>query len=449
MTSEVAILNKTGVALATDSAVTISQGGEVRKIYADANKLFELIKGVPVGIMIYDGAEIDGFPWETIIKTFRNNRPKSRDTLGEYVEDFLTYVRDFLCKREDESDQVKRLHYYVSLIIDVLVEDAVVQAEAISGKLERRKYFGEMIRGTLEQLRTVPPEAWAEKIDQSKLWRMHRESLTTLAPDSFMRASLTGRIRRELAETAFLYLFRSTSVPGPGTGLVIAGYGEDDAFPRLEHRRIGGLVEGQLMVVDSRSHPVTHDLQGGIIMPFAQTAEATMFLQGINPDISSAISTFWSTWAGVLHKNASQLAKSTFGAADMHSLHDFEKSLREYVTKSWDIFADFMNEEFHQKRLGPIEASAGFLSKREIADLAENLVDLTSLRDRVSLDRKETVGGATDVAVISKGDGFVWIKRKHYFSLDKNPTWSMRQVANGVTANSQSSAATDGGVSSA
>jgi len=32
----------------------------------------------------------------------------------------------------------------------------------------------------------------------------------------------------------------------------------------------------------------------------------------------------------------------------------------------------------------------------------------------------ETVGGPIDVAVISKGDGFVWIKRKHYFKPELN-----------------------------
>jgi hypothetical protein len=39
----------------------------------------------------------------------------------------------------------------------------------------------------------------------------------------------------------------------------------------------------------------------------------------------------------------------------------------------------------------------------------------------MSIDQDETVGGPIDVAVISKGDGFVWIKRKHYFERDLNP----------------------------
>ena len=32
----------------------------------------------------------------------------------------------------------------------------------------------------------------------------------------------------------------------------------------------------------------------------------------------------------------------------------------------------------------------------------------------------ETVGGPVDVAVISKGDGFIWIDRKHYFRKELN-----------------------------
>lgn len=52
MTMEIAILTKAGLAMAADSAVTIttSQG---HKIYNTANKLFTLSKYRPVGIMVY------------------------------------------------------------------------------------------------------------------------------------------------------------------------------------------------------------------------------------------------------------------------------------------------------------------------------------------------------------------------------------------------------------
>lgn len=51
--------------------------------------------------------------------------------------------------------------------------------------------------------------------------------------------------------------------------------------------------------------------------------------------------------------------------------------------------------------------------------MAETLINLTSFKRHVTHDA-ETVGGPIDVAVVSKGDGFIWIKRKHYFSKDLN-----------------------------
>ena len=70
MTAEIAILNQAGVALAADSAVTISLPNDDKKIYNTANKLFMLSKYHPVGIMIYNSSKVNGIDWEVIIKDF-------------------------------------------------------------------------------------------------------------------------------------------------------------------------------------------------------------------------------------------------------------------------------------------------------------------------------------------------------------------------------------------
>ena len=54
------------------------------------------------------------------------------------------------------------------------------------------------------------------------------------------------------------------------------------------------------------------------------------------------------------------------------------------------------------------------VEKEDLIDVAESLISLTSLKRRMTF-AEESVGGPVDVAVISKGDGFIWIKRKHYF----------------------------------
>ena len=66
-----------------------------------------------------------------------------------------------------------------------------------------------------------------------------------------------------------------------------------------------------------------------------------------------------------------------------------------------------------------------FMSKEDMAEMAESLVKMTGLKRRITTE-KESVGGPVDVAVITKGDGFVWIKRKHYFSADINHNYFER-----------------------
>ena len=59
------------------------------------------------------------------------------------------------------------------------------------------------------------------------------------------------------------------------------------------------------------------------------------------------------------------------------------------------------------------------MKKEDLIDVAESLISLTSLKRRMTF-AEESVGGPVDVAVISKGDGFIWIRRKHYFDSSLN-----------------------------
>lgn len=73
-----------------------------------------------------------------------------------------------------------------------------------------------------------------------------------------------------------------------------------------------------------------------------------------------------------------------------------------------------------------MEDTVLFMPKPELAELAEALVSITSMKRRFSTER-ETVAGPIDVAIISKTEGFVWVKRKHYFSRDINPGYFARK----------------------
>jgi hypothetical protein len=76
---------------------------------------------------------------------------------------------------------------------------------------------------------------------------------------------------------------------------------------------------------------------------------------------------------------------------------------------------NFRREQF----VDAVTNTISLLPKTDLGALAEALVHLTAIKRRFSLE-SETVAEPIDVAIISKGDGFIWIKRKHYFKPDLN-----------------------------
>ena len=71
---------------------------------------------------------------------------------------------------------------------------------------------------------------------------------------------------------------------------------------------------------------------------------------------------------------------------------------------------------------GPLLDTLVHMGKEDMAELAESLVNITSLKRKFTTadPSDESVGGPVDVAIITKGDGFIWMKRKHYFDAEIN-----------------------------
>jgi hypothetical protein len=92
MTAEIAIMNKQGIALAADSAVTMGPQGS-QKIFPTADKIFSLSKYHPVGIMVYGNAAFMGVPWETVVKIYRSQLgERCFSSLRLYAENFLSFL---------------------------------------------------------------------------------------------------------------------------------------------------------------------------------------------------------------------------------------------------------------------------------------------------------------------------------------------------------------------
>ena len=127
MTTETAVANRLGIALASDSAVTISDGHRV-KVFDTADKLFELSSRHPVAVMINGNMDCLGIPWEILVKAAGNPRSQRSAKITDWMRDFLEYVEGHMLI-SDEA--IKR---YINNVADNEID--AVQRE-ISIKIRR------------------------------------------------------------------------------------------------------------------------------------------------------------------------------------------------------------------------------------------------------------------------------------------------------------------------
>ena len=161
----------------------------------------------------------------------------------------------------------------------------------------------------------------------------------------------------------------------------------------------------------TRATKITNGLQASI-RPFAQTDVINTILSGVDP----ALDDFYVSQHGILLKKYNQdLAKLIQGLSpDLAKyLEDLDVSgiVNEYKKESDKIKLN--------KYIIPLMNAVSNLSKDDLSEMAESLVYLTYLKRRITF-AEESVGGPVDVAIISKGDGFIWKKRKHYFKPELN-----------------------------
>ncbi|RAY80248.1 hypothetical protein DP190_19780, partial [Enterobacter cloacae] len=121
MTAEIAVFNRSGVALAADSAVTTTNGFS-EKIYNNADKLFELSKDHPVAVMIYNNAVLCHAPWEVLIKAYRKTLTSTPlKTIKEYSDSFFSFIENCnnIITSEMQSEYFKQL-YRNAILPDIL-----------------------------------------------------------------------------------------------------------------------------------------------------------------------------------------------------------------------------------------------------------------------------------------------------------------------------------------
>lgn len=417
MTCEIAIMNRYAIALAADSAVTVRyQSGTEQKerYFKGANKIFQLSTHHPVGIMIYGSATLHGIPWELIVKEYRRQlKAKSFNDLEGYASDLFDFMRNhdrlFPTDYQDKAFRDDAIKAGFMYLMAADKNEAVAKAEDKTGA------YHEFLTQRIADVTAMPLYDGFTQDDLNAALAKHLTAVESGMQDLVAAFHVEQHVNRaQLAELAIRALINNPTHLMDSSGVVIAGFADQDYFPRFAEFSCYGIVLGKLVKKAEDPQQVSRENPASI-KAFAMTDMVNTFQLGVSPDVYRA---GYAEWRKSLRALAEALTQGA-AVAPTVNVDELIGQIVEEHTKAWFLAA----WKAHTTPLVRVLAS---LSIDEMAELAETLIELESVKERVTKP-SESVGGPIDVAVISKSDGFIWIKRKHYFDPKLNPRFFQRQ----------------------
>ena len=402
-------MNRFGIALAADSAVTIGQ----EKVWKSTNKIFSLGPHCDIAMMVYGGGDFVGYPWEVVIKTFKRSlETKCFETVRECAESFAAFLA------EDAWDAPIEEFVGVSHLFIKEMEE-INNTLTYNNKTEFRQELKKWVEICKKQISGHRPIF--SDIDRQYFSDSFYKYFDKYRRDIF-ESHIPKYILNELFEYVLDYFNSEGCNSGYESGVVFAGFGGSEYYPVVHEIIVDGKWEKNVRIWCGRSTDFNDGKrQLATVVPFAQRDMANVFMEGIS---SSYIAFFIELIEGILERKSRYIVKNFFSTAEERRV---EKGLQ---AKENDGIIKDVAETFtklrHKQAIEPLMESIRSLPREEMAAMAEALVELTSLRRKID-SSVQSVAGPVDVMFISKADGPVWMKRKHYFESEINHDFFARR----------------------
>ncbi len=420
MTSEVCIMNRLAVVLAADSATTVTYWNgtkEEQRYFKGANKIFQLSNLRPIGVMIFDSASLLDVPWEVVVKEFRL---ELADKSYDHVEHYANAFFDFL----DANTllfplDVRRRHFVSGVTMATLRTIGAANAVVPDNDPDPAATTASALQSRLADLSVVqfPPCSDAGKLNNAAA--THSADIIANVEKFLVDFSITFHGSVDLAvQIALMDVMKSPNSFLSTTGIVFAGFGDKDVFPTtIEYQSCCYLSEDH---AELKKNEVKIDhTSPARLLPFAQASMAETFRMGMSQTVFVSL-------MGAVADETDQLIQAavTASGGQVASIPDLPGMLKE----ARDRIGDKVLEDARNENAYPLQRVISSLPIDEMANLAETLINLQSLKERVTKP-SESVGGPVDVAAITRSEGLVWIRRKHYFPDDLNRRFQQRQNA--------------------
>ena len=371
--------------------------------------------------MVYGRLDYMGLPFETIIKQYRKILgARTFPKIEDYCADFRRYLTEDVPLGSRDKDlnvaMIINSHFsQANVTFDRLIREDIAKR----GSFKRSKLNGIIQTLMRTNIAAERSKHFSVGFTRIALPVSYAAIVDTIAERAFTNITLTDASAKLIRQWAG-YLLSKQTLSDSRSGIVVAGFGADEWCPSLSAFESDGMVDGRLKYVARKTIDIGRHGPEADILGFAQDDMMKSFLEGVDPTIKTYLLTLstqgiMDTARAVLKAALNNDAQEAAAFAAMNATlvqmqGDAEKKAATYIENS---------------AAKPIRDMISAMPKQEMAKLAESLIELTSLKRKVTRGQ-ETVGGEVDVAIISKSEGFVWTKRKHYFPSELNPRFFER-----------------------
>ncbi len=409
MTSEVCLMNSLSVVLAADSATTVEyygQNGAEKRYFKGANKIFQLSEAHPVGLMIYNSASLLSVPWEVTIKEFRKElADKSFNTVEGFADEFIQWVNASQRLFPDDIRRSSFVQQVGTSLITILFgfnkqhqEDETLDFSAfVDTYIENEGTVVENSKLSEEEIGELTASTKNDVINEFEKW-------LGFANVTDVDEATRDKTIEEATKQALNLLARENNY----SGLIFAGFGDHSVFPELVSYSQCKLWGTKFVASGKKVEKVTHDIPA-VLSAFAQSSMTDTFEIGLSFDVFAKMQETFAEELKSISDSLNELSGGTIADENINEL------ISERLASSKDKIFDYARTNHSL----PMRRVLGVLPVDEMAELAETLINLQSLKEKVTKP-SETVGGPVDVAAITRSEGLVWIKRKHFFDADLN-----------------------------
>jgi len=414
MTSEIAVMNQRAVAIAADSAVTLIDGGTV-VVRNDQRKLFNLVEERPIGVMFFGVADILGHPWEHLIEHYQKKvKPKAFAHVRDYAASFtgmLDHLEEFFPKSRQKDDYKRLLASVFRYILHLgqylreaggperaALGDTQILEEAIE-----RVWRDYQFRDDGSPRRDLPcfPAGFAQVVA-----RDYSATIDELIGYGFQPFGLSKVAIQKLKDIAVYAVVKDLFLEDV-TGLVFAGFGTDERYPVVCTYFLSAIVGGIVKRAEASIDAIDGDVRSKIRV-FADSEVTNAFIRGIDFNLERRV-------YGILQIILQSLVDQTvgsFGNVDPAQREDIRRRLQhDLVPQYFNAFRGMIGDYQQQAFINPVLRVLEIAARNELAETARELVSLNVFKKRI-MAQKQTVGGAIDVAVISREGGFQWFNRQ-------------------------------------